>query len=203
MEKKLFSGFTLIELLVVITIIGILATWAVTIYTAQLQKARDGTRITALETLKWWIEQYYQDINEYPAKSSFTWVKLYVPVFPIDPKTWQNTTNTSLEYAYNVRNDTNWIRNQIYEVSAWLENTSNRTTKAVNTSDGWNDNNRLEIWIILPSLVLYTNIRGSFTSTIASWANSWTISSIGSFCAYTWTVVDCTTWGANYALVIR
>jgi prepilin-type N-terminal cleavage/methylation domain-containing protein len=46
------KGFTLIELLVVITIIGILATGAVTVYTSQIQKARDTTRITSMNALK-------------------------------------------------------------------------------------------------------------------------------------------------------
>jgi prepilin-type N-terminal cleavage/methylation domain-containing protein len=42
---KSVKAFTLIELLVVITIIGILATGAVAIYTSQIQKARDTTRL--------------------------------------------------------------------------------------------------------------------------------------------------------------
>ncbi|MDR1945201.1 MAG: type II secretion system GspH family protein, partial [Candidatus Peribacteria bacterium] len=37
-------AFTLIELLVVITIIGILAVGSVTVYTSQIQKARDSSR---------------------------------------------------------------------------------------------------------------------------------------------------------------
>jgi len=189
MEKKLFSGFTLIELLVVITIIGILATWAVTIYTAQLQKARDGTRITALETLKWWIEQSYQDLSMYPEKPAFTWVRLYVPVLPIDPKTWQVTTNTALDFAYNVWNDMNWVNNQIYEVSAWLENTSNISTKATNSADGWNDANRLEMWIILSNNFLNTSF-WSVASGVVSWANSWTVVDL-----WSWWWTFCTNWG--------
>lgn len=49
LQKK---GFTLIELLVVITIIGILATGATAVYTSQIQKARDTTRINDLKTLQ-------------------------------------------------------------------------------------------------------------------------------------------------------
>jgi prepilin-type N-terminal cleavage/methylation domain-containing protein len=45
-------GFTLIELLVVITIIGILATGAVSVYTSQIQKARDSVRLTDVTALK-------------------------------------------------------------------------------------------------------------------------------------------------------
>jgi prepilin-type N-terminal cleavage/methylation domain-containing protein len=50
--QSIKKGFTLIELLVVITIIGILATGATTVFTAQIQKARDTTRITSLNALK-------------------------------------------------------------------------------------------------------------------------------------------------------
>jgi general secretion pathway protein G len=57
-DKK---GFTLIELLVVITIIGILATGATTVYTSQIQKARDTTRISDMKALQSAIEQVYQD----------------------------------------------------------------------------------------------------------------------------------------------
>jgi len=67
--KKL--GFTLIELLVVITIIGILATGATTIYTAQIQKARDTTRINDVKALQSAIEQVYQDTSEYPHSNTF------------------------------------------------------------------------------------------------------------------------------------
>ncbi len=47
--KNNSRGFTLIELLVVITIIGILATGGVGVFTQQIQKARDTTRITDLK----------------------------------------------------------------------------------------------------------------------------------------------------------
>lgn len=64
--NKSTRGFTLVELLVVITIIGILATGAVSVYTSQIQKARDTTRITDVEALKSGIEQAYQDTTSYP-----------------------------------------------------------------------------------------------------------------------------------------
>lgn len=49
---KTKKAFTLIELLVVITIIAILATGATTVYTAQIQKARDSTRFTDLNAVQ-------------------------------------------------------------------------------------------------------------------------------------------------------
>jgi len=50
--KNIMKGFTLIELLVVITIIGILATGAVSVYTSQIQKSRDSVRLTDVKALQ-------------------------------------------------------------------------------------------------------------------------------------------------------
>ncbi len=145
------KAFTLIELLVVITIIGILATWAVSVYTSQLQKWRDATRISSLEALRGSVEQYYQDISEYPLAASgswtSTWVLQYMKDFPQDPKSWQKTSHTFLEYSYAVDEDVNSLINQEYEISSWLENSWNVTAKANNSKDKWSDDYRLEIWI--------------------------------------------------------
>lgn len=174
MKKTSNSAFTLIELLVVITIIGILATWAVAVYTSQIQKWRDATRITSINALKGWIEQYYQDDSEYPSTWIwFAWVKAYVPNLPKDPKSDQATTYTALEYAYNVWEDGNGIDNQIYEVSTWLENTWNTKAKAWTGADGWNDPYRLEIWIILTwSWELNTVVTPTAWVLVSSWI-SW------------------------------
>jgi prepilin-type N-terminal cleavage/methylation domain-containing protein len=66
LQQKNKKGFTLIELLVVITIIGILATGAVSVFTSQIQKARDTTRINDTKALQGGIEQFYQDTSVYP-----------------------------------------------------------------------------------------------------------------------------------------
>lgn len=170
MKKFSNKAFTLIELLVVITIIGILATWAVAVYTSQIQKWRDATRITSINALKWWIEQFYQDGSSYPSTWTwFKWVKTYVPVLPKDPKTWQSSTYTSFDYSYNVWPDSNGIQNQVYEVSAWLENSWNVTAKANNTEDWWNDDYRLEIWIIWTwTEIIETGLKWDQT-TVTSW----------------------------------
>jgi general secretion pathway protein G len=89
MIKAIQKGFTLIELLVVITIIGILATGAVTTFTSQIQKARDTTRISDVKALQGAIEQGYQDQGEYPGLGVVfdTDVDAYLPRLPSDPKT--------------------------------------------------------------------------------------------------------------------
>lgn len=63
-------GFTLIELLVVITIIGILATGWVTVYTQQISKANDTARINSTTTVAWAIEIFNTDYQFYPPATS-------------------------------------------------------------------------------------------------------------------------------------
>lgn len=160
MNKK---GFTLIELLVVIAIIGILSTWAVWIYTSQLQKARDTTRTTDLNNLRGAIEQFYQDSYVYPTWKEFAnWtnisVKSFLQKLPEDPKNgepcvaWPATTgNTNSQPAcaitYMVNPDDNWIWKWAYELSIAFENEWNARTKAA--TDGWDDNSRYEhfVWV--------------------------------------------------------
>lgn len=150
------KAFTLIELLVVITIIGILATWAVSVYTSQIQKARDTTRINDVEALKSWIEQFYQDKSQYPSIDSsddefyFTWVVTYTPKLPKDPKNgqtcnWDWTNTPVCWYIYWVSSDNNGIEYWEYEISTAYENSWNRTNKSV--WDNWDDDLRYEVWL--------------------------------------------------------
>ena len=159
-------GFTLIELLVVITIIGILATWAVSVYTSQIQKARDSTRITSLTAIKSWVEQFYQDDGAYPEPSNFSWVTLYTPKLPKDPKTSQASGKSSFEYAYAVSPDSNTITWQYYELSVAFENSWNLTKKAA--ADGWANPNRYEIGIDLT----WNNTRINWKQTMTSWVEN-------------------------------
>lgn len=172
--QKIRSAFTLIELLVVITIIGILATGAVNVYTSQIQKARDSTRITDLNALRTGLEQSYQDNWTYPNSWAAVWtdakefisIKTYVPKLPKDPKTNQKATNTNFDYSYAVAADTNWIAFQIYEVSTSFEQSWNTTEKA--SKDNWNDDNRLELGISIDTLKTQLNRASLWTSWIGS-----------------------------------
>ena len=145
--QRIKLGFTLIELLVVITIIGILATGAVSIYTSQIQKARDSVRLTDVKALQWGIEQFYQDDWEYPVSTTFTGVLAYVPNLPSDPKTGNTTGSSTFEYLYNSSADSNQIPLQEYEISNTFEQDGNMTWKALDIHDSWDDDNRLESWI--------------------------------------------------------
>ena len=148
MLNKSIKGFTLIELLVVITIIGILATGAVTVYTSQIQKARDTTRINDVKALQSGIEQVYQDAAEYPdGPAFFTDVSVYVPNFPSDPKHGQpcnngGAGNVDCGYSYLGATDNNGIQLWEYEVSTAFENPGNLNSRAAD--DNGNDPLRWE-----------------------------------------------------------
>lgn len=62
-------GFTLIELLIVITILGILATIALTSFQTSQQRARDGQRKSDLKQVSNALELYYADHGVYPGSS--------------------------------------------------------------------------------------------------------------------------------------
>jgi len=150
--QSIKRGFTLIELLVVITIIGILATGATTVFTSQIQKARDTTRITSVNALKGAVEQVYQDTSEYPQSSWFlSWatinVSTYMETIPKDPKHWENCNNTEwttmCAFTYRPAADTNGIDFGAYEISTAFENKWNVTAKA--KGDSWDDDTKFEI----------------------------------------------------------
>lgn len=155
MKQALKKWFTLIELLVVITIIGILATGAVAVYTSQIQRARDTTRVNDIKALQSGIEQVYQDTSEYPHSDTFTTqVRTYVEKFPSDSKYAANCNNAanaatpSCAYAYITWQDNNGIDYGEYEISTAFENSGNVTEKAAKDG-GWaaGELNRLEIGI--------------------------------------------------------
>lgn len=175
------KGFTLIELLVVITIIGILAVGGTATYTAQIQKARDSTRMTDLNAIRSGIEQFYQDFTEYPETATvneFTGsgsrsVLSYVPKIPKDSKAGQkcgkgaNPLAGACDYIYNVSDDTNGIIKGRYRVSTGFENAGNVDTKA--SKDGGNENGRFELGLQLNAAGASTNCeRGNLVGTFAS-----------------------------------
>lgn len=171
MLQTMKKGFTLIELLVVITIIGILATGAVSVYTSQIQKARDATRLNDIKALQAGVEQSYQDKGTYPNaglavgtnQQSFGDITSYTPKLPKDPKTGQKKATSNFDYAYAVAADTNGIIGQAFELSTTFENDGNITSKAV--GDGGSDDDRLEQGVALTPILTDVNI----TSAPASW----------------------------------
>jgi len=184
--QKTKLGFTLIELMVVITIIGILATGAVSVYTSQIQKARDSNRTTSVKSLQTSVEQAYSDLSEYPWVTTATaaassnvancsdlsaydmqcLVSLgYMEELPGDVKKWSKWNGSPLDFAYNVTwND--WVINQKYEISVWFEAAWSVASKASNLIDKWWDNNRMEVW---NWLTIITTINDAATVATTEW----------------------------------
>ncbi len=108
---KVKQGFTLIELLVVISIIGILATFAVASFTSAQQKGRDSGRKADLDAVKKALELAKADTTGgayYPACDAYVsgacnitgtstnpdLSTTYIKTFPTDPK------GSSWNYVY-------------------------------------------------------------------------------------------------------
>ena len=162
-------GFTLIELLVVITIIGILATGGIAVFTTQIQKARDTTRVQDQEAMKSAVEQAYQDSStgEYPDFSTLTgsvFPKYLQGRSPKDPKSGQTCYGTgavkpACEYMF-TNGDTN-IKNDSYNLSIAFENGGNHDSKAVNSYDQGKDNDRYEVGTNVSAVWTQTNNSGA------------------------------------------
>ncbi|MCX6816558.1 MAG: prepilin-type N-terminal cleavage/methylation domain-containing protein [Candidatus Beckwithbacteria bacterium] len=72
------TGFTLVELLVSITILGILASIGLGVFTSAQIKSRDARRKSNLDQISKALEMYFNDYKEYPDSdtgniSGFTW----------------------------------------------------------------------------------------------------------------------------------
>lgn len=97
------AGFTLIELLVVISIIGILTTVAVSSYSQQQKKARDGQRKFDLQNVRSALEQYQTQVNpqqyisgnSYSAMTTTLIGQKFIKVAPADP-----LSGTTTPYYY-------------------------------------------------------------------------------------------------------
>jgi prepilin-type N-terminal cleavage/methylation domain-containing protein len=170
--RNIKRAFTLIELLVVITIMWILATSSVGIYTTQIKKARDSTRTTDIEAINTAVMQFYQDKSEYPSTGEhWLWsgssVAEYIQwLIPEDPKHDETCLESRCAYVYIVGVDKYGIQKGAYELSIAFENQWNVDSRAVNDFDGWNDAARRETWINISTL----------NTSLPQWTTVWSAS---------------------------
>lgn len=148
MKKINKKGFTLIELLVVITIIGILATGWVSIFTKQLQWARDTNRMNNIKILESAAHQYYSDNSVFPDSNDFlSWTQNYVSKEIKDPKpgskicswSWVNNTPSSENcwWFYWVDSDSNSLEKARFKLATNFEKKENFWDKWPAQKDGW------------------------------------------------------------------
>ena len=93
------SGFTLLELMVVLTLILIMASFAMSTYHAVALRAREATLRDDLFTMRAQIDRYTQDNQHGPASLEDLVESGYLGSVPIDPftgsdQTWQLDTET-------------------------------------------------------------------------------------------------------------
>ena len=112
------------------------------VYGVQIKKARDSARITDIMMLRSAIEQYYQDMAEYPSKENFaSWLSQYMArTIPKDPSGNIEIDGCKFGYIYKVWPDANNIANSSYSLSTCLEYAWNRAK-----DDNWLDELRFEV----------------------------------------------------------
>ncbi|GHG43825.1 hypothetical protein GCM10012320_08150 [Sinomonas cellulolyticus] len=146
-------GFTIVELLIVIVVIAILAAIVIVAYNGIQQRARDSSRLQAVDAITKSLELYYLDNGKYPTSSGSTqinagwstsadssWANLaaqlkpYMSTLPIDPA--NNSVSflaggTNYSYYSGPNSGTNWCgttNNQMYILTYRLEGSSQKDT---------------------------------------------------------------------------
>jgi len=88
-----------------------------------IDKARDIKRISDLYSLKFWLEQYYQETLEYP--TTIKWNKdlevYFGKVLPTETLWNVEINGCKYGYYYEVWKDKNWIENQVFRLSSCME----------------------------------------------------------------------------------
>lgn len=107
MQKK---GVTLVELLVVVTILIILAAFAIMYLRSQIFKGQDAKRKGDMHKIQVAIEEYEKDHNCYPLSQLVvcdpgTGLRPYISKIPCDP-----TTRTSYYYGYEDSTCPSWYQ---------------------------------------------------------------------------------------------
>ena len=192
-------GFILIELLVVITIMWILAVGWISIYTSQMQKARDSTRLNDVIALQGAFEQFYMDMVQYPNtlahwnSTTAVSIKSFLPNYVNDPNTPRAVStvipNCGLSKCVYITTSVSPAGKPTfseYEVSTAFENVWNASAKAIDTYDKWNDPNRYEIWINVAA----TTQKTDFASTTAKSTPANTTGSVGASGVKIWVWIN-------------
>lgn len=150
-KLKKARGFTLIELMVAISIVGIMSTIGIVIYSSAQITARDAKRKQDLTAIQTALELYYQTNRHYPCTSDWVnststsefWINntpavnptrctggnfdnKYINQLPRDPKNTGSPVVGSGHYGYAYYSNTygSCVAGRDYVLVANLENTS-------------------------------------------------------------------------------
>ena len=86
-DRRTHSGFTLIELMVVMSLIVILASIGLTVYTNSVIRAKESVLKEDLFRMRDAIDQYYADKGKYPSTLDALVSEKYLRSIPVDPFT--------------------------------------------------------------------------------------------------------------------
>ncbi|PLX83104.1 MAG: general secretion pathway protein GspG [Desulfuromonas sp.] len=95
-KKRGSRGFTLIELLIVMSIVGILASFAVPSYKKSVIKARETVLLEDLYQMRRAIDAYFADSTRYPDSLEDLVFDKYLRNVPRDPFTGQQDSWTTV-----------------------------------------------------------------------------------------------------------
>ncbi len=142
-------GFTLIEMLIAVSLIGILSTIGLTMYSQGQKLARDTKRKQDLKEIKTALNLYFQDTRTFPQATTWvnsfnggTWIpgltNNYIDRIPQDPRKAAatctvHTTSSCYLYGYLTLNSTNTNcppSTQHFVLAANLENASDQLANA-------------------------------------------------------------------------
>jgi general secretion pathway protein G len=118
------SGFTLLELMIVVSIIGILATFAVPSYRQSVVKAREAVLQQDLATIRDVLDQYRADRGKYPPSLAEIVTAGYLRAVPIDPitrsaSTWQEIVDETEGGIFDVHSGADLVASNGTAYNRW------------------------------------------------------------------------------------
>ena len=96
-NRRARSGFTLIELMIVMSLIVILASIGLTVYTNSVIRAKESVLKEDLFRMRDAIDQYYADKGKYPVTLDSLVSEKYLRSIPVDPFTNSADTWRSIQ----------------------------------------------------------------------------------------------------------
>lgn len=127
------KGFTLVELIVAISIVSVLSTIGLVIYTQSHQSARDSKRKTDILEIQKALEQYYAINKAYPANLSGAGSYFQSGSTPVPP-------SGNYNYYYKVPDSTTCSEEKYILCTPLLEKPGNTATRSTLPSNSCTEN---------------------------------------------------------------
>jgi prepilin-type N-terminal cleavage/methylation domain-containing protein len=146
------KGFTLIELMIAITILAVLASVGLTVYSKSQVIARDSRRKQDLQAIRTALELYYQKNGDYPPATAWVnstsggnWIpgldSTFINQMPLDPSNSPTNCNSTGSFpigcfSYGYYYDPNYCgatTSHLYILSVRLENSADKNSGQIIT----------------------------------------------------------------------